>query len=242
MRSVRPIPATATSALAHLLARFGDDTATDEEAAALVPELADAARRANVEALVIEAEPATDALTSAAAASGFALFRTTWQLRRPLPIEGEQRGSSATIEARPFEVGRDERGWIEVNNRAFAWHPDQSERTLEDLLALEAEPWFRPDGFLLHDDAHGRLDGFCWTKIHETEPPLGEIYVIGVDPLTHGQGLGRALVLAGLDWLHAQGIADAMLYVEDDNAPARHLYRSMGFVEHHAHRWWRLDP
>jgi ribosomal protein S18 acetylase RimI-like enzyme len=32
-----------------------------------------------------------------------------------------------------------------------------------------------------------------------------------------------------------------MLYVEGDNAPALHLYRDLGFVEHVTHRWWRRN-
>ncbi len=199
-----------------------------------------AARAAGEREVAIDAEPATPELTAAVQAAGFELVRTTLQLRVPLPLATERRGDPPSIATRAFRVGRDESDWLAVNNRAFAWHPDQADRRPEDLAALEAEPWFRADGFLVHDGADGHLDGFCWTKVHDQhDPPLGEIYVIGVDPDGHGHGLGRALVLAGLDWLAAQGLTVGMLYVEADNQPARHLYASLGFVEHHAHRWWR---
>ena len=100
-------------------------------------------------------------------------------------------------------------------------------------LALRtAEAWFDPDGFRLyeHDD---KVAAFCWTKVHrETEPPLGEIYVIGVDPALHGRGLGRQLTLAGLDWLSDHGIETASLYVDGGNTAALHLYERLGFVKH----------
>ena len=200
------------------------------------------ARTAGQPALVVEAEPTPDELGRQLAQAGFALVRTTLQLRVDLPLPPERRGHPPEVVVRPFRVGVDEEAWLRVNNRAFAWHPDQADQTLDQLRRLEAEPWFRADGFLLHDDDEGHLDGFCWTKVHAAhEPPLGEIYVIGVDPDRHGAGLGRALVLAGLDWLTAQGLSHGMLYVEADNEPALALYRALGFTEHQAHRWWRLD-
>ena len=214
---------------------------TPDEMARAVTAAVQAAQAAGDPEVEIEAEPATPEVAAAAAAAGFELVRTTLQLRRPLPLEAQVRGRGPGIATRAFRVGADDDAWLEVNNRAFAWHPDQSDRTRADLAALQAETWFRSDGFLVHEGDDGTLDGFCWTKIHaDHQPPLGEIYVIGVDPARHGHGLGRALVVAGLDWLAAQGLGLAMLYVEADNEPARHLYRSLGFTEHHAHQWWRL--
>src|SRR5690606_23095723 len=95
------------------------------------------------------------------------------------------------------------------------------------------EPWFEPDGFLVYPKV-GPLTGFCWTKVHrEVDPPMGEIFVIGVHPDHHGEGLGRALVVAGLDHLSSSGITQAMLYTEADNEPALGLYNSLGFELRH---------
>jgi mycothiol synthase len=119
--------------------------------------------------------------------------------------------------------------WLEVNNRAFAGHHEQGGWTLESLHRREREPWFDPEGFLLHE-REGRLAAFCWTKIHlETTPVLGEIYVVAVHPDFHGLGLGRALTVAGLDHISEHGVGVGMLYVDEANAAAVSLYRSLGF-------------
>jgi mycothiol synthase len=131
--------------------------------------------------------------------------------------------------------------FVRVNNRAFHWHPEQGGLTADAVRATMTEPWFDADGFrLLHDD--DGLIGFCWTKIHaDHDPPLGEIYVIAIDPDQHGRGLGKPMTLAGLEWLHAQGLEHGMLYVESDNDPANATYAALGFTRHHTDRAYRLD-
>lgn len=164
----------------------------------------------------------------AAAERGQVAVRTIHQLRAPLPLDVHPR-----VAVRGFDPDQDVDRWLEVNNRAFSWHPEQGGWDRDAVAGRMAEPWFDPAGFLLHE-REGVLAAFCWTKVHaDHDPPLGEIYVIGVDPAFQGQGLGRELTLAGLDHLSGQGVTVGMLYVESDNEAAVALYRSLGFVVHH---------
>jgi mycothiol synthase len=179
-------------------------------------------------------------LDEIATKTGFVVERELLQLRVPLPLaEGVPRIPDG-VTIRPFEPGRDELGWVAVNNRAFSSHAEQGSWTVDGLLAREEEPWFDTDGFLLAHDHQG-LAGFCWTKLHAARPPvepdvLGEIYVIGVDPDRQGIGLGRYLTASGLASLHARGASVGMLFVDADNTAARALYESMGFRSHRSDR------
>ena len=185
--------------------------------------------------------PETDA---AAASVGLEPGRDLLQLRRSLPVEEALLDRSTGADAlalRSFVPGRDEDAWLEVNNRAFAWHPEQGGWDRVTIEAREAEPWFDPSGFLLHEEG-GRLVGFCWTKVHaDHDPALGEIYVIAVDPALGGRRLGRRLTLAGLGHLAAIGLTVGMLYVDATNAPARALYDHLGFTVHHLDRVYSRD-
>jgi mycothiol synthase len=173
---------------------------------------------------------------------GFVVERDLLQLRCTLPLPDPDDGSpSRPIATRPFLVGRDEPAWLVANNRAFAGHPEQGQWDLATIGARELEAWFDPDGFLVLE-ADGRLAGSCWTKVHAAaRPPMGEIYVIGVDPDFHGRGWGRALTRAGLDHLASLGLTTGMLYVDAANTAAMGLYRSMGFTVHHVDRSYVAD-
>jgi len=163
--------------------------------------------------------------------------RDLFQMRRTLPVEGVR----SNIATRPFRVGQDEERWLAVNNRAFRGHPEQGVWTVETIAERERQDWFDPDGFLLHE-IDGELAGFCWTKILlEDDEMMGEIYVIAVNPDFQGRGLGKQLVLAGLEYLAGRTLATGMLYVDRDNVEARSLYKALGFADDHVDRAYTGD-
>jgi mycothiol synthase len=176
-----------------------------------------------------------DQLDEVARSMGFTPYRDLWQLRCALPA------AASGLATRAFTT--DDLGdFVRVNNRAFRWHPEQGALTAEAVEAQMTESWFDPDGFRLHHDDDGALVGFCWTKVHaEHDPPLGEIYVIAIDPDHHGRGLGKPMTLAGLEWLTAAGLRHGMLYVESDNHAANATYEAIGFTRHHTDRAYRLE-
>jgi mycothiol synthase len=176
---------------------------------------------------------------------GFTRARVLWQMRRSLftPITAPRLPEGIGIRA--FRPGEDDEAWVRLNNRSFAGHPDQAGWTLRDLHVRMAEPWFDPAGFLLAvRDSDGARLGFHWTKVHgdvhvhpnpgssplHHHEPIGEVYVLGVDPAAHGLGLGSSLTLAGLRHLRGRGLDQAMLYVDESNATAVRLYTRLGFA------------
>jgi mycothiol synthase len=134
-------------------------------------------------------------------------------------------------EIHTFQPGLDKDEWLGLNNKIFARQPDQGNWDMKDLENRMAEPWFDPEGFFLAVEAK-KIVGFCWTKIHHdfiNQDPVGEIYVLGVDPDAQGKGLGRTLTLAGMHYLAEKGLKQSMLYVDADNESGKALYSSLGF-------------
>ena len=213
--------------------------------------------RALVEALVNETTDRTrlrlwahgnaSGAADLARSMGFKRERVLWQMRRSLFAPVPEPEWPAGVTVRTFVVGEDEQAWLDVNNRAFAQHPDQGTWTLDDVRMREREPWFDADGFFLAEQ-DGRLVGFHWTKVHgaghsgghehgheHAHEPIGEVYVVGVDPSMQGKRLGPALTLRGLQHLRARGLSQCMLYVDESNTNAIRTYERLGFAK------WDVD-
>ena len=161
--------------------------------------------------------------------AGYSPFRDLKILSRSIPA------IPAEIETREF-IPSDYKEIIQINNAAFYWHPEQGGMTEISLKETQSEAWYTNDDFRILE-VDGELKGFCWMKVHgssctccdKSKLLKGEIFVIAVDPSFQGQGLGRQLALAGLEWMSKKKIREVFLYVESDNHPALKTYDSLGF-------------
>jgi mycothiol synthase len=146
-------------------------------------------------------------------------------LNEPLPT------SKNEYAIRTFNPAKDKNSWLALNNKVFTNHPDQGNWALADLENRMTENWFDPEGFFLAVKGD-EIVGFVWTKIHQdfvNQEPVGELYVVGVDPDHSRQGIARAVSVAAINYLVAKGLKHSMLYVDADNEKGLALYTSLGF-------------
>ncbi|MFB9312302.1 mycothiol synthase [Nocardioides plantarum] len=207
----------------------------DELTLAVAPQ---ARRRGLAGRLLTEVAPAARAWShgdhpgaaALAARRGWRRTRDLWVMRRPTSIPLPELVAPDGIRVRGYRDA-DAEQVLAVNAAAFAHHPEQGSLDATGLAERMAEPWWDPAGLVIAADADDRVLAFHWTKQHDAA--LGEVYVVAVGPNAQGRGLGRVVTLAGLHHLAGLGVAEVLLYVESDNAPAVRLYGSLGF-EHAA--------
>ena len=86
--------------------------------------------------------------------------------------------------------------------------------------------------------------GYCWTCLEPVNGTIrGLIGMIGVVPDYRGQGISSSILVAGMEALRAQNVADIGLQVDSSNTPGVRLYTSIGFQKVGTLNWLerRLD-
>jgi len=104
--------------------------------------------------------------------------------------------------------------------------PEEGDETAppEDIIMPEEEEKRGMTMYLAY--AGGDIVG----KVHaQVSGSVGGIYGLGVLPEYRGRGLGRAVLLGGVEKLREMGAKEIMLQVVIENANALHLYESCGF-------------
>lgn len=142
---------------------------------------------------------------------------------------------------RPLNLARDWRHVLDLIELAFGDRLDaEAQRALRSMRApgplAPLLAWL--DG--LSPPGEGAMPGFVWEQGGRVVGTAGVRRVhslsrgwlvsnVAVHPDWRGQGIGRAMLEAALDFAQEQGGAWVILQVRDDNPAARRLYDSLGF-------------
>jgi mycothiol synthase len=171
---------------------------------------------------------------------GYQIVRYFFDMERPLREEG----TAVPLPAPAYPPGIVVRTLTErpdlpavwrTTNEAFRDHWGYTETTLEQWQHWVSYPDHRPELWLVAWDAADEPVGVCLSGIDpdynaRVGREEGWIYVLAVRRPHRRQGLGRALLLAGMGALQQAGVDWAMLGVDSENLTgALRLYESVGF-------------
>ncbi|WAS97156.1 GNAT family N-acetyltransferase [Nannocystis punicea] len=111
-------------------------------------------------------------------------------------------------------------------------------RLRETPLSVPFRKEYHPDTFLeaiptasftlAAESASGEIEGFTAVHLRQWNRSA-ELSALFVAPGSRGRGLGRALLVAALDFARDQGVRCLVLETQSTNAPAIRFYRRAGF-------------
>ena len=103
------------------------------------------------------------------------------------------------------------------------WREHQEREVREALGSPSTTFWVAETG--------GAVTGFVAARVVDPRRPIGEVYIVGVDPPAQRAGLGTALTEHAAGWLRDQGMRVAYISTGGDagHAPARALYERLGY-------------
>lgn len=100
-----------------------------------------------------------------------------------------------------------------------------------EIIRAAYDAQCRGDGLMLVADVNGFPAGQVWIDLARYRAQrVGVLWAVRVYPFLCSLGIGRQLVAAAEQWLHAHGYVGAELGVERDNPDARRLYERLGYV------------
>ncbi len=166
---------------------------------------------------------------------GFTVARYFFRMGRPLdePIPEPQFPEGFTLR---YVAGPEEaETWVACFNQSFIDHWNHHDMRVEDRKHWMSEPYYQAERDLIAVAPDGTFAAFCWCSINPQENARtgrneGWINILGTRRGYRKIGLGRAMLLAGLQRLKADGVDMAVLGVDAENPTgALRLYESVGF-------------
>ena len=115
--------------------------------------------------------------------------------------------------------------------------------TVEHRLAMMSNPAYIQELDLLLVAPDGTLAAFCYCTIPEEvnkshKHSEGEIAIIGTHPTYRNRGIGRSMLLAGLQHLRVYGVETATLGTSSENVQAQSMFYDVGFKVSYRSLWY----
>ena len=166
---------------------------------------------------------------------GFKVDRYFFTMERSLSLPIPESQLPATFTMRQVRGNEDSEAWVELFNQSFIDHWNHHELTVESYKHWLTEPDYKPELDLVAVAADGTFAAFCHCHISPEDNKRsgrneGWISTLGTRRGFRRMGLGRAMLLAGMQQLKAGGVDTVRLGVDSENpSGAGRLYESVGF-------------
>lgn len=171
---------------------------------------------------------------------GFKPIRRYFDLRLDISKIKNNDIHNASQDCRCLKSG-EERELARIQNLAFEGHWGYHPNTPETIAFYTRIGDLSTENIILACE-EDKIIGYCWVEIipgnSPDEQPAGEIHMIGADPDYQGKGIGKKVLMAGLDYLRRMGITTAFLSVDSENKSALSLYESIGFELYRKTLWY----
>jgi ribosomal protein S18 acetylase RimI-like enzyme len=102
--------------------------------------------------------------------------------------------------------------------------------TVEARIAIMKSPYYEPELDYVMVAPNGDLAAFCICGFEDKEREVGYIDPIGTHPRYQKQGLGKAILTAGMKALIERGAKKIELGTNSDNIGMQRLAQSLGFL------------
>lgn len=201
------------------------DPADDADAARRIDALAEHYRQRGLRPVFRLTPLAGPAISAALDEKGWDNYEPSQVLS--MPLDTRQRPVPATT--RYFEAADPE--WRHLQGAMADYQPETS-ALLGEILEQLTVP---ARGVIVYDDAQQPAGAALAIVAQGTAVFLNVV----VDAAKRGQGLGRAVMHASLNWTAQMGATNAAIQVLADNDAALALYRSLGFVDAYGYHYRR---
>lgn len=172
---------------------------------------------------------------------GFHPVRRFLNLEIDIPLMPAQEPVHSDVLLRYLRKGEEEQLAV-VQNTCFSGTWGFCPNTVKEIwFYLEWTDSQVEDVIVAESKQVRNLIGYCWphrVRTRSDSPKKGRIHMFGVIPCYRGKGVGRRLLIRGLQHLKEKEAQCVELTVDEENSPALSLYEHLGFKTYTSLLWY----